>query len=400
MTRPRTLREVQGECVHRNGDSTFAAGGKVVHCDVCDGAGVVREITGGGVAGWCAACGADLVEQDVTDFRESIRDAHLSDTGPCPSSALRLYTPGELLELPEPRWLVEPFVPEQGIVVMFGPTGTYKTFNAIDIAGQVDGRVVYLSAEGSPRRFGERVQAWEKAAGRGAGIRVHPFAVNLLEQGADDLAAALRGSDESVRLVVIDTTSRNTPGADENSAQDTGRLIGVLDTLRAEFGCAILCIHHTGLENTERERGSSALRSAADVSIRAKRTQPLEVRLECAKMRDAEEFEPRIARLIPYEGSLVVVEAAPRQDLIERDVREYLRLHPDASQNEVTDAVTGKTDAVRAAYRKVRPPRPTQGRTPDLGAPQGVRPLRGAPRGADPTLDPDEWKRSLDDRGW
>jgi hypothetical protein len=283
---------------------------------------------------------------------------------------------------------------------VFGPTGTYKTFLAINIAGQVDGRVVYLSAEGSPRRFGERVQAWEQAAGRASGILVHPFAVDLLEHGGDMLAAALRASDEPARMVVIDTTSRNTPGADENSAQDTGRLIGVFDTLRAEFGCAVLCIHHTGNENAERERGSSALRSAADVSIRTKRLQPSEVRLECAKMRDAEEFEPRIARLIPYERTLVVGEEAPRQSLIDQDVREYLRLHPEASQNEVTDAVTGKTDAVRAAYRKARPARPTQGRAPEQGAPRGGGPIRGLPRAQLPALDPDEWKRMQQDGGW
>ncbi len=312
----------------------------------------------------------------MTDYRKSVIDTAMlnGDLG------LRLYTPGELLEMPEQKWLVEPFAPERGIVVVFGPSGTYKTFIGIDIAGQVDGRVVYLSAEGSPRRFGERVHAWEQAAGRDAGIRVHPFAVNLLEEGAGDLAVALRCSDEPVRMVVIDTTARNTPGADENSAQDTGRLIGVLDQLRTEFGCAILCIHHTGLEKTDRERGSSALRGAADVSIRTKRTEPLEVRLECAKMRDGEEFEPRIARLISYAGSLVVVEAVPRQVSLDNAVRAYLASHPGSSQRDVEANVKGKTDDLRTAYKRVRPLRPTQGRTPEQGAPLGGAPKEGAPR--------------------
>ena len=384
MSRPMTLRDVQGERVPLPADSVYAAGGKILHCDECDGAGFVREISGGlGLAGRCELCKTDL----VGGFQNT-GIPEVSGNGYVGRNALRLYTPGELLELPEPRWLVEPFVPERSIVVQFGPSGTYKSFIAIDIAGQVDGLVVYLSAEGSPRRFGERVHAWEQAAGRASGILVHPFAVNLLEQGADDLAAALRRCEEPVRMVVIDTTARNTPGADENSAQDTGRLIGVLDQLRGEFGCAFFCNHHTGLEKTDRERGSSALRGAADVSIRTKRTETLEVRLECAKMRDGEEFEP-IARLIPYEGSLVVVEAVPRRDALDQAVRDYLAAHPGASQRDVEANVKGRTDDLRAAYKRVRPLRPTHGRTPEQGAPIGGAPIEGAPGAQLPALDLD-----------
>jgi hypothetical protein len=131
-----------------------------------------------------------------------------------------------------------------------------------------------------------------------------------------------------------------------------GRLIGVLDQIRSEFGSAVLAIAHTGHENTDRERGSSALRGAADVSIRARRTQPYEVKLECAKMRDAEEFEPRVVRLLPVAGSLVAAEAVTRTDAMERDVRAYLQEHRGASMRQVVSALKGRNVDIQAAYRK------------------------------------------------
>lgn len=296
--------------------------------------------------------------------------------GKPPVEALRLYTPTELLDFPEPSFLLEPFIPERALVVLFGASNTFKTFCALDMSARVDGLAIYISAEGSPKRFGQRIAAWEQVAERPAGILCHPFAISLLEDGGERLAATFRALDEPVRLVVIDTIARNTAGSDENSAQDTGRLVGVLDRLRAEFGCAILAVHHTGHGNSDRERGSSALGGAADVRICARRAEgkQLETRLECARMRDAVEFEPRLVRLMPVADSLVVVEAITRPDALERAVAEHLSEHPEASQREVERAVTGGTDEIRAAYRRMRQTRQTGGGAPRAGCAPGGRP--------------------------
>jgi hypothetical protein len=304
---------------------------------------------------------------------------------------LRLYTPAELAALPEPTWLVEPFIPEQAIVILFGPSSTYKSFVAVDWGGRAPGLVVYFSAEGSPQRFGARVTAWERTAGRPSGILCHPYAVNLL--GCyDQIATTLTDLDRAARLVIVDTTARNTPGADENSTQDTGRLVGVFDKLKAEFGCSMLGITHTGHQNSDRERGSSALRGAADVSIRAKRTRTLEVHLECAKMRDAEEFDPVVVRFEPIGGSLVAVTSGTAAEMLDQEVAKYLVEHPDASQREVEQAVGGHSRDVRAAYkRQVRPVRPEHGRTPGQSA-ATAGPLKGPrPQPHDPTLEDGGW---------
>ena len=358
----------------------YKAGGIVVHpCPSCrdDYDAIILGLTGGGVAASCQGC------QDpggiISVLVESSPPAPPGSTNGRPRASvtggtpLVLYTPEELRAMPKPRFLVDPFIPEHALVVLFGAQKTYKSFVAIAMAAQVDGLVVYVAAEGDPSRFGDRITAWETATTRSARILTHPYAVNLLGDSYEDLRATLHGLDEAARMLVFDTLARNTPGADENSTQDTGRVINVCDQLRAEFQCAVLLLAHSGHDHPDRPRGSSALGGALDVSIRTKRVRPLEVRLECAEVRDFEEFDPRIMRLVPTSGSLVAVGGIPRPEVVEQDVRAYLAAHPDASQRQVEKNVVGKTDLIRATYRRVRPPRPKAGRTPGSGAPQGVR---------------------------
>ena len=373
-----------------------------VGCPFCgQGQQILLEWDRGYVVGMCVRCGAL-----PTDLAAEFAKPRLVETVPSPlptdttaASALRLYTPGELLEMPEPRWLVEPFIPEGGFVVLFGKPKTYKSFIAVDLAARAPGNTVYISAEGNPRRFGQRITTWENEAGRPSGILTRPFKIDLLGTGYTELRETLvaRGP---VSLIVVDTMARNTPGADENSTQDMGRLVGVIDDLRHEFECAVLLITHTGHEKTDRPRGSSALAGALDVSICATRTSKLEVRLSCAETRDFDEFETQVVRLIEVGGSLVAAQAVPRPEALEQDVAAYLDEHPDAGQNDVEKNVAGATDAKRAAYRKVRLLRRKGEAHPVQGAPKGGAPIEGAPQAQHPTLDPDEWKCALEDGGF
>ena len=334
-----------------------------------------------------------------------IRDALLADpeTRPEPRqvSELRLYSPAELLAFAPPEWLVEPFIVDGALSILFGPSGTFKSFCAVDWAARAPGAAVYISAEGSPRRFGERIAAWVHAAGQSPELWCVPHSVDLLDR---DQFASLCAVLEPVapRLVVVDTAARNMSG-DENKTVDMSALVRATDELRRRFGCAVLVLHHSGHENTDRERGSSALRGAADVSIRAKKQDGLRVRLECAKARDFEEFEAVIVRFEPVAGSLVACQPVRPAESIEADVRRHLADHPEASQNDVERAVKGGKDLVRAAYKRARQVRRTAPPHPELGAAEGVRPVEAAPPPQfqpDPTDDPDEHMRRLEDGGF
>jgi hypothetical protein len=97
-------------------------------------------------------------------------------------------------------------------------------------------------------------------------------------------------------MVVVDTMARCMLGGDENSSEAVGRLIARLDELRNEFGCTVLLVHHGTKTDEQVERGSSALRGAADTMICLSGAVH-SLMLSCEKQKDAQEFDPVYLRL-------------------------------------------------------------------------------------------------------
>ena len=150
--------------------------------------------------------------------------------------------------------------------------------------------MAYVVAEGRSG-FPRRLQAWRAAHDvRAAGwLYVLQAPVQLMDTGeVSELIRALRELPEPVLLVIIDTLARCLVGGDENSAKDMGRFIAGIDRIRAETGAAVLVVHHTDKANRA-ERGSSALRGAADTLMMIERDGD-RLTLSCDKQKDAEEF--------------------------------------------------------------------------------------------------------------
>jgi hypothetical protein len=216
----------------------------------------------------------------------------------------KLLSRADLAALPEPTWLIDGVLPSYGFCVLYGEPGSGKTFVALSFAlstaanhswcgkPTVGGDVLYIAAEGL---YGLklRVEAYEKRHGLSADKLYLGDAFNLLDSGnVETLLTTLRTAGLRPGLIVLDTLARLMVGADENSAKDMGLAIAGIDWLRQETLATVLVIHHTrkmgGIE-----RGSSALRGAADVMIGCSRAEMSGiVQLECDKMKDAEQFEP------------------------------------------------------------------------------------------------------------
>lgn len=296
---------------------------------------------------------------DQLDAERAARDAERRPNGSVASpkpdpDLLRLYTPTELLDFPEPAWLVEPFIVDGTLSILYGASGTFKSFIALSWAAQAPGLAIYISAEGSPKRLGERIHALEHELGLPSNILTIPHAVNLIHD-AELFTATLDAIPSPPRLLIVDTAARNMAGHDENSTKDMGALISELDQIRYRYQLSVLIIHHSGHENTDRERGSSALRGAADISIHAKRGDtPLTVKLRCAKSRDTAEFEPCIITLTPIQETLVAGQPITPQTQLENTVRDYLKTNPTATQNEVEAHVPGRAANIRIAFHKVK----------------------------------------------
>lgn len=227
------------------------------------------------------------------------------------------------LEPPEP--LVDGWLNRDTLAMLYGPSGVGKSFVALDLALSVatgtpwhgvlveEGPVVYVAAEGVSG-MGRRIDAWCEHHGAYDPHRHHPIwwypeAVNV---GDPSLAATLGdvARDAGAVLVVVDTLARCTLGVEENSAKDIGMVIDNLDRIRRTSRACVLAVHHTGVADQSRGRGSSALKGAMDTELRLRGDDTC-VKLENPKQKDGPEMLPLHLVLQPVamdeESSCVLV---------------------------------------------------------------------------------------------
>lgn len=186
-------------------------------------------------------------------------------------------------------YLIKGYLPARALGVLYGASGSYKSFHALSWAAHVAlGRnwnkcrvkkagVLYIAGEGGigvPRRIKALADRYNEgqpipnlfrmdhAVHFGESRQVTQL-INALNQCADNV-------DQKFGLIVLDTLARCFSG-DENKAEEMGKFITACDRLKAETGATVLVIHHSGVMDPNRARGSSALRAAADFEYRAER---------------------------------------------------------------------------------------------------------------------------------
>lgn len=218
-------------------------------------------------------------------------------------------------------WLVKHTIPAESLGVMFGGSGTFKSFLAIDLALHVahglpwlgrktkPGTVLFIAAEGGSGVW-RRIVAWHRERHLkwdAAPIYVLPIAVDLKNDAALVAEAASRLG-VTPALVVIDTLAQTFSG-EENSAAEISTYLRELGLwFRAAWQAAVLVVHHTGHQATERPRGSSAIRANVDCMFGVHRDEAeMIATLECIKQKDGELFEPQTF-------TLKVVELAKDED--------------------------------------------------------------------------------------
>jgi hypothetical protein len=219
-----------------------------------------------------------------------------------------IYTVRELMEtIQDQEWIVDDLVPESSMGMIFGASGTFKSFLAIDLAMHVIGNrpwagletsggpVLYVAAEGAGVLH-RRVQAWCKVHGIALpdDLFICHDQLNLSDDDqVDRLAEAITALSNSPRLIVIDTMAQSFDG-DENSSRDISAFLRTLKRkIQAPFGATVIVIHHTGHADRSRPRGSSALEANLDFMMFASRPEgSLSARLAVQKQRDGEIAAP------------------------------------------------------------------------------------------------------------
>jgi hypothetical protein len=209
------------------------------------------------------------------------------------------------------QYLVKGLIPRGGLIVVWGPPKCGKSFWVSDLALHVAlgwlyrgrrverGAVLYVACEGQ-EGFRARVEAFRKT--RLADENDDP-AFHLLPARLDlvgdidtliaDIAAQL-GETRCI-LIVIDTLNRSLVGS-ESKDEDMAGYISACDRLREVFGCAVLVVHHCGVEAT-RPRGHTSLSGAVDAQIAVKRDKAGNIVATIEFMKDGPEDGEIVSRL-------------------------------------------------------------------------------------------------------
>lgn len=195
----------------------------------------------------------------------------------------------------EVPFLIKGYIPSDSFGVVFGASGSFKSFLAMSWAchiaagrdwnGQVvdTGNVLYVIGEGgsgASRRF----KAWSDAYNDGSNLTnlyyIKQPAYVTVEEECIRLIKTIekieKETETPFKLVVLDTLARCFAGGDENKAADMNKFIAGCDHIKAKTGATVLIVHHTGKSEGQGARGSSALRAACDFEFRVKRPDMVE----------------------------------------------------------------------------------------------------------------------------
>jgi len=265
---------------------------------------------------------------DESDFEDVSKDAE-------PATPMRfpVLTASEFANRPAPKWIIKHVLPEAELVVLYGASGSGKTFMALDMAGAIarglpwrgkktkQGRVVYIAAEGAGG-FRNRMQAYTQRHELDLdtlNIGVINAAPNFLEKiDALDVVRSIKASG-GADVVIVDTFAQVMPGGNENAGEDMGKAMAHCKGIHRATGAVVILVHHAGKDSSKGARGWSGLRAAADAELEVVRMPTGRV-MRLSKQKDGEDeiewgFELEVVKIGVDEDleditSCVVIEAA------------------------------------------------------------------------------------------
>jgi hypothetical protein len=185
------------------------------------------------------------------------------------------------------RWVVEDVIPMGEATLMFGDSGSGKSFVSFDIAMHIvrglpyyghnvePGLVVYVAAEGA-LGFAKRKKAYalqhqlaDDAAFPFYLITRRPdFFANDTDTAAliEEIHAVAAMYKVPLIMIVLDTLSALAPGMNENASQDISAVRRRIVRIQEEFFVSILLVHHKP-KNGSTPRGHGSLTADFETTI-------------------------------------------------------------------------------------------------------------------------------------
>lgn len=228
--------------------------------------------------GKAKAAGSMRLTADDFDVIEPVA---VRDLSPIKEARFRVQSAMEFSQRVPMHWIVKGVLPAATLCVIYGASGSGKTFFTLDLVGAIargiewrgkkvrQSKVVYVCAE-DVDGVRDRMAAYARYNGINPAdiqLGVIPDAPNLLEKGdVKDLLLALRAFGQ-VDVIVIDTLAQSMPGGNENAGDDMGRVLAHCKAIHKATSALVILVHHSGKDSSKGARGWSGLRGAADTQI-------------------------------------------------------------------------------------------------------------------------------------
>jgi len=274
----------------------------------------------------------------------------------------------------EQLYLVDELIPATGLVDIWGKAKCFKSFWTLDLMLHVaqgweyrdrrvrQGTVVYCAFEGG-HGYKKRIEAQRRHYKISDDANVPLFVMSgqasLVKDRKlliADIKAQLNG--KSPAAVVLDTLNRSIDGS-ESKDTDMGAYVNAASAIRDAFACAVVIVHHCGLDET-RPRGHTSLPGAVDAQLAVTR-EGMTVTVTVEMMRDGPEDTVVTSKLESIDvgedeagkvlTSLVVV---PSEAPIHTDRRKWSRGLA-VFHNALIDALTAAGEIIREANDNYSP---------------------------------------------
>jgi hypothetical protein len=208
----------------------------------------------------------------------------------------------------ERRYLVKGLIPRTGLVVVWGPPKSGKSFKVLDLVMHValnrpyrdrrvhPGTVIYCAFEGQTG-IEARCAAFRKKFladhHEPVPFYLEPVTLDLVKDAPELIRLISRTlGNEQPAVIVLDTLNRSLRGS-ESSDQDMSAYIRAADTLRDALDCAVIIVHHCGIDGT-RPRGHTSLTGAADAQLSVNRDAAGSIVMTVEYMKDGDTIVSRL----------------------------------------------------------------------------------------------------------
>jgi len=219
----------------------------------------------------------------------------------------------EWVKRPPPKWIIHDTLPQSDLAMMYGASGSGKSFFAMDLALSIatgtrwrdkdtaQGTVLWIAAEAAGSMI-NRAKAYAQHYGtkltNSFRIMIETPDLNMVEHVRD---IGIDARKHKPLLIVVDTLTAASGGANENSGQDMAKILAACRALHKISKALILLIHHSGKDVTKGARGWSGIKAAMQTEIEINLLESGERIAKIVKQRDGEQDIEFPFQLLPID---------------------------------------------------------------------------------------------------